>query len=144
MFRRSISVDNSVLFDEVPASNDVMFVVNNAYHARQICASKEIVYTLTYREGSITRVANKENNMSRYKVSLRYNQFVKKKGHPEMRIRVFSHVMLALRTFGIKEAIRYIGLAHQNSQWLFTGGIPGIKEIFRKMSFKKKPNTFRG
>lgn len=144
MFRRSISVENGVLFDVVPASNDVMFVVNNAYHARQICASKEIVYTLTYRDGSITRVANKENNMSRYRVSLRYNNFVKKIGHPEMRIRVFSHVMLALRTFGIKEAIRYTGVAHQNHQWLFTGGIPGINDLFGKMCLKKKPNTFKG
>lgn len=144
MFRRSISVENGLLFDEVPASNDVMFVVNNAYHARQIFASNEIVYTLTYRDGSITRVANKENNMSRYRVSLRYNQFVKKVGHPEMRIRVFSHVMLALRIFGIKEAIRYIGVAHQNHQWLFTGGIPGVNELFGKMSFKKKTNTFKG
>lgn len=144
MFRRSISVDNSLLFDEVPASNDVMFVVKNAYHARQIYASQEIVYTLTYREGSITRIANKENNMSRYMVSLRYNQFVKMIGRPEMRNRVFSYVMLALRTFGVKEAVRYIRIAHQNHQWLFTGGIPGINELFGKISFKKKSNTFKG
>ena len=144
MFRRSISVDFDIVFDEVPSSNDVMFVVQNAFKAKKIYASNEIVYTTTYREGSITRQINKVNNKSRFKVSLRYNKFMDSIGYPEFKIRVLSHVMLAFRKFGIREAIRYVHIVHQNNQTLFTGGMPNIKDLLSKALTRKKSDIFRG
>lgn len=137
MIRKSVIDENSIHFDEVPASNDVVFVVQSARHSDSVSVSDAKVYVTTFREGSITRVANKENNFSRYKVSLRFNNIVKEDGFPYLRGRVFSYVLLAFRTFGFKEAFRYLREAHRNGQWLFTGGFPGFSRIIEKLKTRK-------
>ena len=137
MIRKSLVDEYSIRFDEVPASNDVMFVVQSARHSGSVSVSNSKVYVTTYREDSITRVASKENNFSRYKVSLRFNNIVKEDGFSYLRGRVFSYVFLAFRTYGFREAFRYLREAHRNGQWLFTGGVPGLARIFEKLAARK-------
>lgn len=141
MFRRSIITDNLIKFDEVPASNDVMFVVNAALHSENITVSKSPCYVLTYRKGSITRVVNKNNNFSRFKVSLRYNRFLEENKIPVSKIRILSHVLLALKLFGYKEALKYLKEIRDNKMSVFDGFLMSWRELKDKAkNFFKKDN----
>lgn len=143
MIKRSIAVNNELTFDEVPASNDVTFVSQIAYHCKRMAAVRECVYILTFRSGSITRVNNKENDYSRFLVSLRFNNFLKDIGCEKLQSRVLSKVLIALHTFGIKEAYMYIKTAHKYNQSLFTGlsfSFESLKDkllqLFRRDSYQ--------
>lgn len=133
MFRKEFIDKLAIRFDEVPASNDVMFVVQAAAHARHIRISSQQVYVLTYRNGSITRVVNRTNNFSRFKVSLRYNNYMDEIGHPEMKHRVVSYIINAWCSYGLKEACLYLREAHINKQGIITGLLPNKGEILNKV-----------
>lgn len=139
MMKRSIVVKYQLAFDEVPASNDVTFISQMAYHCQSMAVVKECVYVLTFRSGSITRVNNKENDFSRFLVSLRFNNFLKDIGCKKLQTRVLSKVLKAFRTFGIKEAFLYIRTAHRYNQTLFTGlsfSLESIKDKFQQLFHK--------
>ena len=144
MFRKDYVDRQAIKFDEVPASNDVMFVVQTAANTQNICVSSEIVYVLTYRKGSITRVADKRNNFSRYMVSLRYNNYMDMIGNPEMKKRVASYILLAWRSFGKEEALLYMREAHAHKQGIFTGIMPKGNEISDKLASLFHKNNYQG
>ena len=50
MVRNELVKENNILFDEVPASNDVMFSLKTAYHAKAVLASPEQIYCVTSAE----------------------------------------------------------------------------------------------
>lgn len=144
MMRRSIAVVNDFKFDEVPASNDVTFVSHMAYKSRKFVASSEYVYVLTYRKGSITRINNKENDYSRYIVSLKFNLFLTEIGCGNLKSRVLSRVLLAWRRFGWKEARLYIKEAHNYKQSMFTGLLFNYDSLKEKLKMLFKKNTYSG
>ncbi len=144
MMKRSIAVNNGLEFDEVPASNDVTFISQIAYHCQRMAVVKECVYVLTFRSGSITRVNNKENDYSRFLVSLRFNNFLKDIGCKNLQSRVLSKVLKALHTFGIKEALMYIKTAHKYNQSLFTGLTFSFESIKEKMQQLFRKDSFQG
>lgn len=80
MVRREFLERNEIIFDEVPAGNDVMFSTLSGYFAHSIDAVCECVYVVTVSKGSITKRKNHAVFLSRFKVSLRKNEFLKKHG----------------------------------------------------------------
>lgn len=81
MVRTSFIKDNNILFDEVPARNDVMFCLKVGLNAKKIAADKRAVYCATVTEGSITKVKNWENVKSRFDVNIRKNKMLKENGY---------------------------------------------------------------
>lgn len=144
MFRRSLVIEKGQKYDEVPASNDVTFVSRMAYYSKNIEVCDKVVYYLTYRRGSITRVVNKTNELSRYKVCLRFNNFLKEIGCKRLRNRIASRVLIAYRNFGFKEAMLYVKLAHQHNQSLLTGLIPSYRSIKAKIALWKNKDAHQG
>ena len=144
MFRKDLVIQNNIFFDEVPASNDVMFVMKAGFYAKSVDCSCEILYTTTYRKGSITRVKSLENMYSRFCVALRYNEFVKAHGYPQFTKKLFGHFLAVFRAYGIKEAMRFVKTAHKHHQWLFTGGIYSIATLRRKIENLKKKDNYKG
>ena len=55
LFRRDFVFYNSVKFDEVIASNDIMFSIKTGYYAKRIQASKETIYCVTKSKGTLTQ-----------------------------------------------------------------------------------------
>ena len=144
MFKRSLVVEKGQKYDEVPASNDVTFVSHMAYFSSKVEVCDKVVYNLTYRRGSITRVVNKTNELSRYKVCLRFNNFLKDIGCERLRNRILSRVWIAYKNFGFKEAMFYIKLAHQYNQSLFTALIPSLNAIKAKLTHLKNKDSYKG
>lgn len=80
MFRRAFVLENSIYFDEVPASNDVMFSLKTGIAAKNISASKETVYCVTVTKGSITNVKSLRNLKSDFEVRIRKNALLRSNG----------------------------------------------------------------
>lgn len=65
-------------FDEVIASNDVMFSTKLGHYAKNIEVSNEVIYCVTRNSGSLTTVVSNEVFNSRLDVFIRYYWFLKK------------------------------------------------------------------
>ena len=53
MIKRDLIVQNNIKFDEIVASNDVMFSLKTASFAKKIKACKDILYVITLSKGSV-------------------------------------------------------------------------------------------
>lgn len=71
-----------IQFDEVKASNDTYFSLLTGYYAKTIEAIDKITYIATVSRGSLTRRRDLSVVEARFRVKLRYNQFVKNHGYP--------------------------------------------------------------
>lgn len=84
MLNREFVVNYSFSYEEIPNGNDVLFSLETSYFAEKWKVDKRIVYSLTYRKGSITY-----SNLSKKKYSttinnmMRRNQFFKYIGHSD-------------------------------------------------------------
>ncbi|WP_435235555.1 glycosyltransferase [Psychromonas sp. PT13] len=68
--------NNSIQFDEVIASNDVMFSLEVALRVEKINASDEAIYCITKRKGSLTTLVEPKILKTRYKVSMHRNDLL--------------------------------------------------------------------
>lgn len=76
VYRLKFLIENDINFDEVIASNDVMFSLKAGYLARDIEISDEIIYTVTRGRGSLTVNKSIEVLSSRYEVELRRIDYI--------------------------------------------------------------------
>lgn len=65
-------------FDEVIASNDVMFGAKVGILAKNISVSSETIYCVTRQKGSLTTQTNRLVRNTRLKVLIRYNEYLDK------------------------------------------------------------------
>ena len=105
---------NNITFDEVVASNDIMFSAKIGFYSRNIEVDDRIVYYATVRRGSLTKSRSRELQYCRYLVQIRYNIFMKKIGKAHIQKHVMSRILDALIYFGPKEFIKYIVVAYKN------------------------------
>jgi glycosyltransferase involved in cell wall biosynthesis len=83
MYSRIFIMKNKILFDEVPASNDVMFSLKTGYLANKIQVDATTVYCVTTQKKSLTTTFSLKNIESRYKVAITYNNFIYEHGIQE-------------------------------------------------------------
>lgn len=72
---------NNILFDEVPASNDVMFALKVGLAADRIAVDKNYLYCATVEKGSLTNTVSLKNIESRFDVNIRKNNMLKEHGY---------------------------------------------------------------
>lgn len=80
MIRSSLVKHNQIDFEEVHASNDVMFSVKTGYFAKSIHVDTGVVYCATVSHGSLTNEISKQNITDRFEARVRMNLFLKKHG----------------------------------------------------------------
>ena len=66
----------STSFDEIIASNDVMFSLKIASFAKKIKACKDILYVITLSRGSVTQIISKTHFNAKFKTALNANKFL--------------------------------------------------------------------
>lgn len=125
MVRSALVVENNIRFDEVPASNDVMFALKVGLSAKKIGADAVETYTVTTTAGSITRTRCLENIESVFFVRERYNKMLKENGFRPNKSEMICIVRSA--KYGIKPFLKlfYIALKSGNlfngwENWLFS------------------------
>jgi glycosyltransferase involved in cell wall biosynthesis len=76
MIKRDLIAQNNIKFDEIVASNDVMFSLKTASFAKKIKACKDILYVITLSKGSVTHIISKAHFNSKFKTALNANKFL--------------------------------------------------------------------
>ena len=81
MIKREFVVKNSILFDEVLASNDTMFTTKLSCMANSITVSADVLYVVTFRTGSLWHSRKRpENYICRIKVNINRATYLKERG----------------------------------------------------------------
>jgi glycosyltransferase involved in cell wall biosynthesis len=79
MIQKEFILENNIKFDEVIASNDVMFSTKVGFHMKKFKISENILYVVTKNKGSLTTNLSEHIFDARFQVSIdRYN-FLKNK-----------------------------------------------------------------
>jgi len=110
MISHSLIFENKIKFDEVPASNDVMFSTKIGLMAKEVFVNTNIVYCVTVSKGSLTQKPTKDRNFSRYNVALEYNKLLKEKNYSDYQISVMIYIKKSL-DYGFTEFLKYIKVA---------------------------------
>jgi glycosyltransferase involved in cell wall biosynthesis len=76
MIKRDLIIKNNIKFDEVVASNDVMFSIKMAFFAKNIEACKYVLYMITLSKGSVTQIISKAHFNSKFRTALNANKFL--------------------------------------------------------------------
>lgn len=80
MIKSSFVKNNNIRFDEVPASNDVIFALQLGITAKSISADLSEVYCVTINKASITKTTSLKNIESQFDVRIRKNKLLKENG----------------------------------------------------------------
>lgn len=118
MIRKELIQRENIRFDEIPASNDIMFSLRTGYEAKSITVDQAVVYCVTVGKGSLTNTRSKEIARCRYKVKLRYNEFVRAVEKDKYQYTVRREVFEA-RQYGWAEVFLYLQLAIRYKTNLF-------------------------
>jgi len=77
MISKNFVINNNLKFDEVIASNDTMFTTKVSCLAKSIGVSNRILYTVTFRQGSLWNSRkNADNYLARIEVYIRRKQYL--------------------------------------------------------------------
>lgn len=80
MFKSSFLRKYNISFEEIHASNDVLFSVTSGYYAKTIAVADYVTYCATVCKGSLTNVLSKRNFLDRFGARMRLNTFLQNKG----------------------------------------------------------------
>lgn len=90
--------NKNILFETVPASNDVMFSIKCAFNTNNILVDERKLYTVTSTQGSLTRTPSSRNIRSRFMVDIRRNKYLEERKSRKYCINLFRSL---LRLFSI-------------------------------------------
>lgn len=120
MVRRSFVESKGIRFEEIRASNDMMFSLHTGYYAKQVKAVDEVVYMVTTSKGSLTRRRDLEVISARYGANLRRNKFLKEHNLSYLQTSVMYYISESFK-IGFKPFIQFILLAIKYKQNIFIG-----------------------
>jgi glycosyltransferase involved in cell wall biosynthesis len=109
VFSSEFVIHNSIRFDEVAASNDVMFGVKTGFLAKKITVIQKEVYCVTMNRGSISNTLTSQNNRSRYIVMLKYNEYLRNNQHKDFQNSIRPFVFNSLK-FGFIDFFKSLRL----------------------------------
>lgn len=81
IYKSQLIHNNNLKFDEVPASNDIMFTTKASICAQTWKIHQQTLYVVTTSEKSLTQTFSKENIRSRFSVYIRHNKYLKEHGY---------------------------------------------------------------
>ena len=140
LVRNKLIKDHAIQFDEVPASNDLMFSIKSGYMAKKIYANKFPAYCMTVNSGSLTNTITKKNSRSRFCVYIQQYKFMTAIGKPQYRFELMSVVIDSLQ-FGIKEFFWYIHTAQKEKVSIFLNFNKWHKLLKMYKTYKRINNT---
>lgn len=132
MFSREYIQRNALLFDEIYANNDMMFVLKSVYSTSDeaVAVTNEVLYTVTTRKGSLDdmKKSSTKSYLCMMDVLIRCNKFAKD-GPYERRpiiVQVFRALKVSPNTFwqSLKLAVK--------ERALFSGISVILKKIFKR------------
>ncbi|MDN3379127.1 MULTISPECIES: glycosyltransferase family 2 protein [unclassified Pseudoalteromonas] len=101
LIKRELIDKNKIFFDETFVSNDMMFSLFLGLRAKLINFDKRILYTVTESANSLTKVINKDTMLSRFLISKKHNEVLKKNGVYNYKINLLKYFYYS-RSLGYK------------------------------------------
>ncbi len=137
MIRRQVVQENDILFDEVMASNDMLFVAKVTCLAKKALVSEEVIYVVTRRRGSLmdNSMKDPENYLCRMEVMIRWNRYLKNTPYENYRLPICVYVARA-RKFGTNVFCRACGLAIKKKAF-FSGFAHFMRTVKRHLHLIK-------
>lgn len=131
---------HNLSYDEVIASNDIYFSMQSGYYAKKVLADSTIVYIATVNRGSLTRRRDLPVTMSRFKVALRYNKFLKehKLGDYQLSVMVYMYQTLKFWYQAWPEMVRLLFIYRQNPFIGFKNWIKTIGKVIKSDRTEQK------
>jgi hypothetical protein len=77
LFSKEFLEAYQIKFDEVIASNDVMFSVRTGYYMKKFFVARECIYCITDRDGSLTKNKNEDVYYARLNTHIRMSNFLR-------------------------------------------------------------------
>ncbi len=108
LIRHQLVIDNNIRFDQVMASNDVMFSVKTGYYAKTISSVDKAIYCVMQRENSLTTKPSKKNQKIRLVVDLNRNDFLNERNLKYYQTSVISLISMYKDVFSFDTSMRLI------------------------------------
>lgn len=108
VFRNSFIKEQNIRYDEVKASNDVMFNIKAGSLAHKIEAHKIIMYYVTVSHSSLTKKKDKELLRCRYDVLIRHYKYVLSLGKPQCAYNMLQFAVRYSKPYGLTEFVYYL------------------------------------
>ncbi len=105
MIKHSMVEAHAIRFEETQVANDVLFSAQIGHRAKQIAATKEIIYCATVRQGSLTLTPTLNHLNERIAVFGRFNQYLSSQGIRAPRKSIMYYVYTIARNYGYGKAI---------------------------------------
>lgn len=133
MIKRELIEKNNISYDEVMASNDVMFITKATCYAKSVMVSESVLYVVTTRKGSLWNNSSKDlkNYLCRLGVYIRRNRFYDI--FPYKKSIIMAYVLDA-RKFGLLGVWEVLKLLYSEKAFFsgFSEILPTIKRKFSK------------
>lgn len=135
--RHSLVKENKILYDEVPAGNDIMFSVKTGINALKICWEDLPIYCSTVASNSITTTLRKESFESKFQATLRLNDYLRENNYGKFQASVLFFLGKSIQ-FGIGYTIHVFHQCMKHHSNLFIGfsKIFNYKEVANKRQNK--------
>lgn len=123
MIRKSLVDAYDIKFQEVPASNDVMFSVITGHYANKVKSVNKTVYVITCGElgSSLTRTHSYTNELARFHVFVEWYTFLKRVDRLDMCPRVLGFIYKGFKLFGFKIGLQWLWYAICHKVNIFRG-----------------------
>ena len=131
MINSSFIQHNNIQFEEVKCGNDVAFGFQVAVRSNRIFICPSAIYDVTYREGSLTTIRNRESSWTRYQTGKHAYAFAAEQGFQRFELPYAIEVLKAWRQLGLKDFFYFI--LHERFE---------IRRA-RKVQIDNKPFNFR-
>tara|TARA_B100000683_G_C12445182_1_gene537811 strand:+ start:513 stop:1397 length:885 start_codon:yes stop_codon:yes gene_type:complete len=134
LIKHKLIKDHNILFDEIPASNDLMFSTKIGHCAKKITADESIVYCVTESNNSLTKTITRLNSRSRYKAAVNYYNFMAEKTISSIRPNLIPQIIMSIQ-FGLSELFWYVSYSWGENVSVFTSFMRWpkvIQQFFRK------------
>ncbi|MEA4886688.1 MAG: glycosyltransferase family 2 protein [Bacteroides graminisolvens] len=123
MVRREMVEKYALQYQEVPASNDLIFSVKTGHYAQKVKAVNKVVYVITTGDAgtSLTKTHSLRNEEARFRVLVDWYLFLKEVGRLDMSPRIVGFINKGYKLFGIRTAIRWFLYAIRHKVNIFRG-----------------------
>lgn len=136
VFNKQFIHNNNINFEEVPASNDVMFSLKTAFYAKKVRVINQEIYVTTETPNSLTNTPSLKNLESRFHVAIRFNKFLKANGYLRELTPMAPHIHSFFKHVGLTSAIKILFISLKQNQPIFLG-IKHFSSIFRHLKSSK-------
>lgn len=143
MINHNLINQHQLRFDEVLAANDAFFSTLVGYYSNKFEVDDGVVYVITTRKASLANRHDLPVIKSRFLVTLRRNEFLKKKGLPDRQGSVMVYLYQSF-SWGIKNHLWFIKMIIKYKQNIFIGMKNWINTYKNLRRDKRKNGSYYG